>query len=303
MHMTKNPLVTVSIITHNRPDDLADTIANVLAQTYRHIEVLVIENGSEPAVINANRKRLESIDCLRYIPLVRNLGVSGGRRVALENALGDYIIEIDDDAVFEKPDAIDRAVDCLESNLVIGILAFKITNYHTGRIVPSEFPFRDKNRDPELAGLCTWFIGAGHAFRRSAIEHIGTYRDFFPWGSEEQDLALRTLDAGYEIMYFPDVNVLHKKSPTARIENERMFAAIRVKNRVKVALLNLPWYSVITYFIVRTGQFMLQERNPFLALRVLHMLAKEWDYIRKNRRVISRETQRRLRERKGQLYF
>lgn len=299
----RSPRVSVTIITRNRPDELADTVSNVLEQSYPDIDLLIVENGSDAEVVDHNQGRYRSMDRVRYIVLEENLGVSGGRRVGLEQVNGDYIIEIDDDAVFVERDAIATAVDYLEAHLQVGILAFKITNYHTRQITPYEYPFRDKGRDPDQPGPCTWFIGAGHAFRRELIERVGTYRDFFPWGSEEQDLALRALDVGYEIIYLPDVHVLHKKSPNARIDDLREFTSIALKNRVKVALLNLPWYSAISYFLIRGIQLTLKTRDPIVPLRALRLLIREADYVRRHRSPIRRETRRLLARRNGQLYY
>ncbi len=41
-----NPLVTVGIPTYNRPQGLRETLRRVLGQTYRHLEVIVSDNGS-----------------------------------------------------------------------------------------------------------------------------------------------------------------------------------------------------------------------------------------------------------------
>lgn len=46
--MTADPLVTVVIPTHDRPEMLRDTVASVLGQTYRNLEVLVCDDGQTP---------------------------------------------------------------------------------------------------------------------------------------------------------------------------------------------------------------------------------------------------------------
>ena len=295
-------LVSILVVTMNRPEELSDTLDSIACQTYPNSETIVLENGSTPDVTACNSKTARKYG-VTYIVSEINLGVSGGRNVALSHAKGDYILEIDDDAVFSDEDNIENAVQFLRANQEVGILAFKITNYHTGRISRHEYPFRNKRRDPDMAGPCTWFIGAGHVFRRSLIDKIGIYRDFSPWGEEEQDLSIRTLEAGFDIYYYPDVNILHKKSPKGRINNAKLFGSIHLKNRVKVALLNLPLRSVLTYYLVRGLHYVILYRNVTIPFHALVLLYKERQYIRDNRHPIQRHTFRKLARLNGQHYY
>jgi glycosyltransferase involved in cell wall biosynthesis len=66
--MTKSPLVSVVIPTHNRPDMLRDAVASVRAQTFTDYEIIIVCNGANPedlaryaaipdiAIIVTNRK-------------------------------------------------------------------------------------------------------------------------------------------------------------------------------------------------------------------------------------------------------
>lgn len=302
----KNKLanVTVSIITRNRQTELLETLLNIDKQDYSNIEIVLVDNGSDNEIILSVENYLETLHCnVEYIQKGENLGVSGGRNVGLQAADGDYIIEIDDDAVFEDEQAISKAVSFMDDNPSIGISAFRITNYHTKEIVPQEFPFRDKNRDPFISGETTWFIGAGHIIRKELIEKIGHYHEFFPWGSEEQDYSIRAIDAGFKIFYLADINVFHKKSPNARISDKVEFASIALKNRMKVALLNLPLSSIFTYAIIRGFQFLVKFKNPVIILKAIKHIFNEFEYIRKNRTVVSKKTLDYLSIKKGQRYF
>ena len=44
--MESNPLVTIGILSYNRPDDLRQAILSVINQTYSNLEILVSDNGS-----------------------------------------------------------------------------------------------------------------------------------------------------------------------------------------------------------------------------------------------------------------
>jgi GT2 family glycosyltransferase len=295
-------LVSVLIITRNRSVELSETLLSISTQSYHPKTIIVLENGSDKETVLSNKKLVKEYEGV-YVVLHENLGVSGGRNVALSYAKGEYFLEIDDDAVFGDDYCIEKAVQFMDDNPSVGISAFKIINYYTKEITPQEYPFRNKRRDVNSCGSCTWFIGAGHIIRRELITEIGVYREFFPWGSEEQDLSLRAINAGFEIRYFPSVVIYHKKTPNARIQDPVVFAGIALKNRIKVALLNLPLYSTVTYFIVRGVQLTLKYRSLTIVPRAMAHLLSESNYIRKNRMKIGKKAIKYLRKHNGQLYY
>ena len=270
---------------------------------YGDVHTIVVENGSDSGVVEENARFIEAQSNVDHVLLDSNRGVWGGRNRAIELSKGEFLLELDDDAVFDNTDAIERAVAYMSAEREVGILAFQVINFHTRTITPQEYPFRDKNRDPEESGPCAWFIGAGHLIRRSVIDRIGLYREFHPWGSEELDLSLRAMDEGYCIHYFSGSRVLHKKSPNARVTHPLQFGRMALKNRVKVALLNLPWCSAVSYFLVRGTQLAIRYRDPRIPVCALVDLWKERDYIVKHRKRVQRRTLAKLGELEGPIYF
>jgi GT2 family glycosyltransferase len=301
--MKSKPLVSIVIITMNRKLELDETLINIYEQTYENIEVILYDNGSRTEIYNHNLNLSKNYNSCHFYSSPKNLGVSGGRTEALKKAIGKYIIEIDDDAIFEDTDAIEKAINFMISNTEIGIAAFKIVNFHTRTVTRNEYPFRDKSRLHSESGYCTWFIGAGHCFRRETISTVGYYNEYFPWGLEEHDYSLRALDNNFLIYFLADVIVLHKKSPNARIKNPIEFASIQLKNQIKVAAINLPLLSIVSYIILRSLQAIIKNKNimiPFLALRYIY---HESDYIRRKRKVIDKKTIEYLKRNHGQLYY
>jgi glycosyltransferase involved in cell wall biosynthesis len=90
-------LVSVIIPTHNRPDLLRNAVASVIAQTYRPIEIVIVDDGSADTVNNAWFKN-KSKDV--FLSIHRNnvsKGVAAARNVGIIKSRGNFIAFLDDD--------------------------------------------------------------------------------------------------------------------------------------------------------------------------------------------------------------
>ncbi len=91
------PLVSVLIRTAGRPLALAEALASCANQTYRNLEVIVIEDGPEGSrgVVDGFRDRL-AID---YLATGERVGRAAAGNLALERAHGEWLNFLDDDDV------------------------------------------------------------------------------------------------------------------------------------------------------------------------------------------------------------
>ncbi|UCD37829.1 MAG: glycosyltransferase [Fidelibacterota bacterium] len=265
-------LVSYLVITYNRHDDVRECISTILDQDYPHKEIIVEDNGSDPPIEPFLHETLGRLAVVKVLRSEINLGVSGGRNLGLDHTTGDIIITIDDDALIKDPQLTTKVIKKFDAEPEIGVLAFRITTFQTGEIEAASFPSKNKRRSPDEEFETTWFIGCGHAARRDVYEKAGNYLDYSPYGHEDIDLSLKVINAGYKIVYFPDAEVFHKKSPTSRILNPTKFFANQLANRVKVAIRNLPWRYVITTGIIRSGQALIRSR--------FNLIAITWAYFR-----------------------
>jgi len=90
--MSGGPIATVVITTHDRPELARRALASVLAQTRRDIEVLVVDDGSQPPfVLGVDDERV------RLIRHDQAGGVCRARNAGLGVATGSFITFLDDD--------------------------------------------------------------------------------------------------------------------------------------------------------------------------------------------------------------
>lgn len=118
------PKVTVAITTYNRPDYLRESIEAVLKQTFKDMEVLVIDNGSGVSTHNVVRDFNDPR--LRYIRIPENVGSAGAWSEAMKRAAGDYIVVThDDDRMIET--MIEKQVSMMESDDSINVIGCNVS--------------------------------------------------------------------------------------------------------------------------------------------------------------------------------
>ena len=291
------------MITRDRTDELGVVLESICGQEWGNYEIVIGDNGSLPDNLDEIRRICARFPTVRLHEFGRNLGVSGGRNAVLERCTGDIVIEVDDDSIMPDPSTLARVVQSFREDADVGILAFKITNFHTGKTDRYEYPFLDKGRDVDLAGDAAWFIGCGHAFRREMLTEVGFYHDFAPYASEELDLAFRALDKGWRIRYDPRLHVLHKKSMKHRIVDPVQWGSLSLKQRMKAALLNLPLPMCLSYFCYRSISYSRWMRHPSVIWHACKGLWRERAYIRAHRKCIGFDAVRRLARLRGPLFF
>ncbi len=97
--LSQPSLVSVLIRTKDRPEELLYAVNSVLAQTYRPLEVIVVNDGG--ICVNASVSELlsESLSQIdyKYERFIHSQGRSAAANKALEMASGDYCLFLDDD--------------------------------------------------------------------------------------------------------------------------------------------------------------------------------------------------------------
>lgn len=228
--MIKNGQVDVVILSWNRVENTIATLENILSQEDVDIDVWVIDQGSNDETLRSLKKFIASHSIINLIELHQNFGVAGGRNRGMRLGNGEFIICIDNDAVFDSQTAIKDTVKRFKFDDELAIIGYKIKNFYTNIADRPNWVYARQlmeKKDEEF--WATRFCGAGHAIRRSALEKTNYYDEvlFFYW--EELDLSYQVINLGYKIIFFPDVCVLHKVDPKQRLnwQGDRYYYLVR----------------------------------------------------------------------------
>lgn len=116
------PLVSVVVPTHNRPGRLAGALGSVLRQTYRRLEVLVVDDASDQPVDAVVEQAAAGDQRVRLLRLPVNGGAAAARNHGLDAARGDLVAFLDDDDRW-LPDKLARQVDHLRRHPEVGFVS------------------------------------------------------------------------------------------------------------------------------------------------------------------------------------
>ena len=110
----KNPLVSIIVRTKDRPKLLRNALRSIAQQSYRPIEVILVNDGGADLDGEAF-KDIPANVLLNYIRLEQNTGRAHAGNVGIDNAKGEYIGFLDDDDEF-FPDHTETLVTSLHGS-------------------------------------------------------------------------------------------------------------------------------------------------------------------------------------------
>lgn len=203
--MINDPLVTVNILSFNRKNELRLTLKKVLEQSYKQIEIIVVDNASVDGTPEMVMKEFPSV---KIIKLEKNFGIAGWNE-GFKKSNGEYVLVLDDDS-YPDNTTIMEGISALENNK-FEIVAFNIINLRTGQSETADF----KNINPYQ------FTGCGALIKKNVFERIGYYDNNFFIYFNEIDFCIRAYDAGLRIIYLDHAKVYHIQTTTSRVNNNQ----------------------------------------------------------------------------------
>lgn len=170
-----SPLVSVILPTFNRSEYIEKAIKSVLTQTYKNIELIIVNDGSDDAtsVVVSRYKEDARIKELLH---KRNLGLARSLNGGIWVAGGKYIARIDDDDFWHDLEKLEKQVLFLEENrdyIIAGGGIIKIGK-DGDEIERHLFPERDEDIRKMLLKTNP-FVHASVMFRKELWEMVGGY--------------------------------------------------------------------------------------------------------------------------------
>lgn len=219
----KEPVVSITVVNWNRADDLRECLESLINQTYKNIEIIVVDNHSTD---NSGEMIRNEFPQVKFIIMPdSSYGACETFNIGCANAKGEYIIFMDNDALLEKS-WIQKAMKEFENDSTLGAVAGRVLNYYTKRDwglevygVEKEYAVREF--------YTTVFVGCSAMVKKSTIEKDGFYpNDFFIYHNEFV-LGAKIVNNGYKIKYCPSCISYHKVSGIQRMSKRSYYYGTR----------------------------------------------------------------------------
>lgn len=216
-------MITIIVCTYNRDRYIYECLSR-LANNHTDAawELIVVNNNSTDRTVSECQRFEQDYPAVDYhYVLETQQGLSFARNRGIQEAKGDWLVFLDDDAMVE-PDYIDNLHKHLNYHPAAGAFGGAITPFFEQQTPDWLSPWAmgfvsaldmgdkvcafPKNKYP---------IGANMGIAKKVLEQVGCFNTALGrtkdnlLGGEEKDIFLRIHQAGYPILYFPNMGVKH----------------------------------------------------------------------------------------------
>ena len=256
-----SPTVSVVVLSHDRPEYLPRLLDSILNQTYKALEVLVVDNRSARSEEIA--RLLGRYPSVRLVRNEGNPGYTGGMNRGIAEARGEYIYLTVDDAMLES-DCVERLVGHARAHPHEGLLTGMILTFDRRTILSAAGEFalapiyhrRNIGAGEEDTGQferpfeATCLDGAMVFGRLQYLRDIGGFREEFFIYSDSIELSARVLKSGGRITCVPRARAYIDAAP--HVFTEEGISFHKMKNLYAMYLLHARW-RVLPEFFLRYG--------------------------------------------------
>lgn len=239
-------LISVVIPCYNHGEYLQEAVESVLSQSYSHVEIVIVNDGStDPYTVDF----LNSFSKPKCRVLhTDNQGLSAARNNGIKSTEGEYICCLDADDKYH-PDYFSKAVSILDCDeeMKYGAVAAWVQMFGSSNIIWKTIGDNSTEFEPFQQGIRN-NIQSATMFRRVCWESIGGFDESMILGYEDWDFWIKLLNHGYQwfcleepLIYYRQkeqsmvtrANELRPRLLKTLIENNQDFY---VKNLVSILL-------------------------------------------------------------------
>lgn len=284
----QQPLVSVIIPVHNRAGTIGNAVASVIGQTFRDLELIVVDDNSSDDLAGALRRFDDSR--IRLVRHDENRGASAARNTGIEHARGQICALLDSDDTW-APDKIKKQLGFLkaEPERRVSCTSFKIfTRYLPEGAVRSLRRIKTLDYHDMLFG-CTISPGSTLMAERTLLQEVGPF-----------DVGLRRLEDWEFLIRAAKISPIHiLDEPLSFIEfidhvtSYDLVATSCRRIGELVNVRNLPFRErMIFESTIQNELAVAAYRNGRIASAAGHFIAstalypKEWSYFSRITRAI-----------------
>jgi GT2 family glycosyltransferase len=230
MH-SERPEVSIVVVAYRARDQVLECLQSIRGNVEIAHEAIVVDDASGDGTVEAVRERFPET---RLLAKPRNEGLVAGRNRALSMISGRMVLMLDADTEV-RPGAVEGLARALNHSPEVGLVGPKLVS-PTGELqlscrrfppflmpVLRRGPYARLNPDPashrrhlmkdfdhRTERPVVWVQGAAQMWRAELPKRIGVFDPrVSSYGGEDQDWCLRVWEAGLEVRYVPQAEIVH----------------------------------------------------------------------------------------------
>ena len=220
-----NPLVSVIVPVYNGDHYLGEAIESILAQTYRPIEIIVIDDGST----DSSAAVAESFGSLVQYYHQINQGSSAARNYGISLAQGSFFSFLDADDLWVE-DKITRQVAALRKNHKLDIVFGQVQQFYSPELDDSVKGQIHCPTEPMVGHIPSALL-----IKRDAFFRVGLF-DTHIKSTEYVDWHVRATDLGLQMMVLPNVVAKRRLHKTNKGVRDRQLQRTEYSKILKASL-------------------------------------------------------------------
>jgi glycosyltransferase involved in cell wall biosynthesis len=170
--MKDKPLVSIVIPVHNGEEYIKEAIDSCLNQTYKNIEIIVVDDESTDNTLQILR---EYGDIITVVPVEKQNGLGNVLNIGIRASKGEYIARMDADDVM-YPIRIEKQVEYMQNNPSCVAVGGQIDIIDSDGNITGHREYAVEDRDiKKNMFLFQPFAHPAVMLRRSALEDVSLY--------------------------------------------------------------------------------------------------------------------------------
>ena len=226
---TNEPLVSVNITTYNRANFLGRCLDSVLSQSYKNIEVIIVDDASSDNTSEVAEQYRRKDSRVKYFRHERNQGNAYARNTALKNCQGTFVAFMDDDDEWVDTDKLIKQVKIFSDNTdpKLGIVCSGV------KVIDAKDneELKQAKMPPNLISTLLKGNGVIHnstvMTRRNIMTKVGGFDTKMPRGIDSEFFRTVVVKYGYKVHFMPDITAAYHEHGEGRMTTNKKNAAAK----------------------------------------------------------------------------